>query len=106
MLTRHFSNEAHHSCILDECGPRSPLSRPRSRSLRLASSVNKLLVCCFAYYVSSITFSPCFSSPSRSPVMDTDIVVMNTMYKERFPKVCVNLSRHALEVFAGSSLIL
>ncbi|KAK3912254.1 Microtubule-associated serine/threonine-protein kinase 2 [Frankliniella fusca] len=59
MLTRHFSNETHHSCVLDDCSPRSPLSRPRSRSL---------------------------SSPSRSPVMDTDIVVMNTMYKERFPK--------------------
>ncbi|XP_034251530.1 microtubule-associated serine/threonine-protein kinase 3 isoform X2 [Thrips palmi] len=59
MLTRHFSNEAHHSCVHDEYSPRSPLSRPRSRSL---------------------------SSPSRSPVMDTDIIVMNTMYKERFPK--------------------
>ncbi|KAJ1531101.1 hypothetical protein ONE63_005926 [Megalurothrips usitatus] len=59
MLTRHFSNETHHSCVHDDFSPRSPLSRPRSRSL---------------------------SSPSRSPVMDTDIVVMNTMYKERFPK--------------------
>lgn len=27
------------------------------------------------------------SSPSRSPIMDNDIVMMNMMYKERFPKV-------------------
>lgn len=37
--------------------------------------------------------SPCFrprsrslSSPSRSPVVDNEIAVMNTLYKERFPK--------------------
>lgn len=41
-------------------GNRSPFHRPRSRSL---------------------------SSPSRSPVVcDNDIAVMNTLYKERFPK--------------------
>ncbi|XP_012277351.1 microtubule-associated serine/threonine-protein kinase 3 isoform X2 [Orussus abietinus] len=44
---------------LDEEGRRSPLHRPRSRSL---------------------------SSPSRSPVLDSEIVMMNTLYKERFPK--------------------
>jgi microtubule-associated serine/threonine kinase len=38
---------------------RSPCRRPRSRSL---------------------------SSPSRSPVIDNEIALMNTMYKERFPK--------------------
>lgn len=38
---------------------RSPLHRPRSRSL---------------------------SSPSRSPVVDNEISMMNVMYKERFPK--------------------
>ncbi|XP_053984683.1 microtubule-associated serine/threonine-protein kinase 3 isoform X2 [Hylaeus volcanicus] len=43
----------------DEDGRRSPLHRPRSRSL---------------------------SSPSRSPVLDSEIVMMNTLYKERFPK--------------------
>ncbi|XP_074098538.1 microtubule-associated serine/threonine (MAST) protein kinase dop isoform X1 [Cotesia typhae] len=44
---------------LEEEGRRSPLHRPRSRSL---------------------------SSPSRSPVLDNEIVMMNTLYKERFPK--------------------
>ncbi|XP_066585062.1 microtubule-associated serine/threonine-protein kinase 3-like isoform X2 [Prorops nasuta] len=44
---------------LDEEGRKSPLHRPRSRSL---------------------------SSPSRSPVLDSEIVMMNTLYKERFPK--------------------
>ncbi|XP_059217200.1 microtubule-associated serine/threonine-protein kinase 4 isoform X2 [Stomoxys calcitrans] len=40
-------------------GRMSPFHRPRSRSL---------------------------SSPSRSPAIDNEIAVMNTMYKERFPK--------------------
>ncbi|XP_034480757.1 microtubule-associated serine/threonine-protein kinase 1 [Drosophila innubila] len=40
-------------------GRLSPYFRPRSRSL---------------------------SSPSRSPVVDSEIAVMNTLYKERFPK--------------------
>ncbi|RZF48738.1 hypothetical protein LSTR_LSTR013822 [Laodelphax striatellus] len=58
LLTRHFSsNESNPSA--DDEGHRSPFSRPRSRSL---------------------------SSPSRSPVIDNDIVAMNMLYKERFPK--------------------
>lgn len=32
-----------------------------------------------------------FSSPSRSPVLDSEIVMMNTLYKERFPKVKLQL---------------
>lgn len=42
-----------------EPGRRSPFNRPRSRSL---------------------------SSPSRSPIVDNEIALMNTLYKERFPK--------------------
>lgn len=38
------------------------------------------------YIYLTLLFFFVFSSPSRSPVMDTDIIVMNTMYKERFPK--------------------
>ncbi|ETN63604.1 microtubule-associated serine/threonine kinase [Anopheles darlingi] len=41
------------------CGCRSPIHRPRSRSL---------------------------SSPSHSPITDNEISIMNTFYKERFPK--------------------
>ena len=48
-------------------GRRSPVTplmmRPRSRSL---------------------------SSPVRSPVIDSEVVMMNMLYKERFPKVCRN----------------
>lgn len=58
-----------HNQSLDEesaaGGRRSPLHRPRSRSL---------------------------SSPSRSPILDSEIVMMNTLYKERFPKVRLFLS--------------
>ncbi|XP_018565731.1 microtubule-associated serine/threonine-protein kinase 3 isoform X3 [Anoplophora glabripennis] len=65
MLTHHFSsNESNASLpgVSYEENPisnRSPLHRPRSRSL---------------------------SSPSRSPVIDNEICMMNVLYKERFPK--------------------
>ncbi|XP_043484875.1 microtubule-associated serine/threonine-protein kinase 3 isoform X4 [Leptopilina heterotoma] len=55
----NFSGIPGNGASLDEEGRMSPLHRPRSRSL---------------------------SSPSRSPVMDNEIVMMNTLYKERFPK--------------------
>lgn len=48
-----------HSGRDGDAGRRSPFSRPRSRSL---------------------------SSPSRSPIVDNEIAMMNTLYKERFPK--------------------
>ncbi|XP_011503175.1 PREDICTED: microtubule-associated serine/threonine-protein kinase 3 isoform X2 [Ceratosolen solmsi marchali] len=51
------SNVSH--AVDEETGRKSPLHRPRSRSL---------------------------SSPSRSPILDSEIVMMNTLYKERFPK--------------------
>ncbi|XP_053690333.1 microtubule-associated serine/threonine-protein kinase 3 isoform X2 [Sabethes cyaneus] len=63
----HCTNSAHSikstgSCKDDQnnyCGCRSPVHRPRSRSL---------------------------SSPSHSPITDNEISLMNTFYKERFPK--------------------
>ncbi|GAB1603534.1 hypothetical protein Ahia01_000634700, partial [Argonauta hians] len=62
ILTRHFgSNENNAVPPEDDSGGGrwSPRPRPRSRSL---------------------------SSPARSPASDLEIVMMNNMYKERFPK--------------------
>ncbi|XP_060537410.1 microtubule-associated serine/threonine-protein kinase 3 isoform X2 [Cylas formicarius] len=65
MLTHHFSSNDSNTSLPgssydDNVVPhRSPLHRPRSRSL---------------------------SSPSRSPVIDNEICMMNVLYKERFPK--------------------
>ena len=37
-------------------------------------------------YTEASVFPLC-SSPIRSPVVDNEIIMMNTLYKERFPKV-------------------
>ncbi|XP_017770613.1 PREDICTED: microtubule-associated serine/threonine-protein kinase 3 isoform X2 [Nicrophorus vespilloides] len=62
ILTHHFSSNESNASMPGatnyEDVHRSPLHRPRSRSL----------------------------SPSRSPVVDNEISMMNVMYKERFPK--------------------
>ena len=39
----------------------------------------------------SRTFSP--SSPIRTPLIDNEIVLMNTLYKERFPKATQQVKR-------------
>ncbi|KAL3290148.1 hypothetical protein HHI36_023512 [Cryptolaemus montrouzieri] len=65
MLTHHFSSNDSNASLSGVNSEdtivthRSPLHRPRSRSL---------------------------SSPSRSPIIDNEICMMNTLYKERFPK--------------------
>ena len=56
-------------------GRRSPSLRPRSRSL---------------------------SSPIRSPVVDNEIVLMNTLYKERFPKATKQMEER-LSNFIGQN---
>ncbi|VVC37193.1 Hypothetical protein CINCED_3A001458 [Cinara cedri] len=60
MFSKHFSsNDSTHSAEEDNIIYRKHhFNRPRSRSL----------------------------SPSRSPVLDNDIVMMNVLYKDRFPK--------------------
>jgi len=32
-----------------------------------------------------------FSSPIRTPLIDNEIVMMNTLYKERFPKATMQM---------------
>jgi microtubule-associated serine/threonine kinase len=58
-LHRFSSNDSNPSLVEFDDGRRSPAFRPRSRSL---------------------------SSPIRTPLIDNEIVLMNTLYKERFPK--------------------
>ncbi|XP_011177378.2 microtubule-associated serine/threonine-protein kinase 1 [Zeugodacus cucurbitae] len=55
----HSSGSGNNNCPPGFAGRMSPFHRPRSRSL---------------------------SSPSRSPIVDNEIAMMNTLYKERFPK--------------------
>ncbi|XP_068244207.1 microtubule-associated serine/threonine-protein kinase 3-like isoform X3 [Palaemon carinicauda] len=65
---RHFSSGESNPSI-DDDGRRSPMNRPRSRSL---------------------------SSPIRSPVVDNEIIMMNTLYKERFPKATQQMEERLL----------
>ncbi len=86
-MQRHFSsNDSNPSLLEDEKGAaaaaaasshvqRSPSIRPRSRSL---------------------------SSPIRSPVIDNEIVMMNTLYKERFPKATKQMEER-LSNFIGDN---
>lgn len=57
-------------------GRRSPFHRPRSRSL---------------------------SSPSRSPIVDNEISMMNTLYKERFPKATQQMEERLTNFISENS---
>lgn len=37
--------------------------------------------------ITTISFVGICSSPIRSPIVDSEVVMMNMLYKERFPKV-------------------
>ncbi|XP_064607018.1 microtubule-associated serine/threonine-protein kinase 3-like isoform X3 [Liolophura sinensis] len=77
-LTRHFGNQDGGGAHGEEDGRWSPLLRPRSRSL---------------------------SSPARSPGGDSEIVMMNSMYKERFPKAAMQMEER-LQQYINSSAML
>jgi len=81
MFSKHFSsNDSTHSAEEDNIIYRkSHFNRPRSRSLRL--NFSEFNLCIFLKYLI------CCSSPSRSPILNNDIVTMNVLYKDRFPKV-------------------
>ncbi|XP_023931930.1 microtubule-associated serine/threonine-protein kinase 3-like isoform X3 [Lingula anatina] len=63
MLTKHFDSSENIAEAEDD-GRLSPVIRPRSRSL---------------------------SSPAKSPGMESDIMMMNTVYKDRFPNAKIEM---------------
>ncbi|XP_074642526.1 microtubule-associated serine/threonine-protein kinase 2-like isoform X2 [Tubulanus polymorphus] len=81
LLTKHFSSNESNPGI-DEDGPRSPMMRPRSRSLSLSWLA--------------------LDSPGRSPGVDSEIIMMNHVYKERFPKATAQMEER-LEQFIDTN---
>ncbi|XP_023237347.1 microtubule-associated serine/threonine-protein kinase 3-like isoform X2 [Centruroides sculpturatus] len=81
--TRHFSSNESNPGLEDE-GRRSPMIRPRSRSLSLAW----------------LCLAPL--DPMRSPGMDNEIIMMNSIYKERFPKATQQMEER-LDHFIGDN---
>ncbi|XP_071439169.1 microtubule-associated serine/threonine-protein kinase 3-like [Hetaerina americana] len=78
LLSRHFSSNESNPGLEEESGARSPLHRPRSRSL---------------------------SCPIRSPVIDKEIVMMNTLYKERFPKATQQMEERLASLIAENKTV-
>ncbi|XP_071850781.1 microtubule-associated serine/threonine-protein kinase 3-like isoform X3 [Apostichopus japonicus] len=108
LLSQHFSSSDAHQVGDLEDGLKSPNYRPRSRSLSL--SLMALLPAKFGklHPVDKIGAS----SPLVAPV-DNEILMMNSMYKERFPKAKIELEsrlqefleRHGTESSEGHDAI-
>ena len=94
ILTHHFSSNESNPSLPggnyeeNSITHRSPLHRPRSRSLRFVVLTRRdgLMTIFCPKTCSGLYCVALCSSPSRSPVMDNEICMMNVLYKERFPK--------------------
>ncbi|XP_046356906.2 microtubule-associated serine/threonine-protein kinase 3-like isoform X5 [Haliotis rufescens] len=89
LLSRHFGSSENNaaaasiaSATLEDDGRCSPLMRPRSRSLSLSWLA--------------------LDSPARSPGGDSEIIIMNSVYKERFPKATAQMEER-LRTFVRDS---